>query len=128
MNHILFAIGSNSTAPAGYDRGGAFLYLLVGVFALLCTLLLARFRITVSAVFRRPFRERTIIARTGGRFYLYPEGEPPPDDPDDNQEKDDPEKPDPDSPGTGKPVTKARVTPPKPRGRKTGREERVRGH
>lgn len=130
MNLILLTAGPEGTARAGYSQIEALLFLLIGVLALLCALLFARFRIAASAVFWRPFRERTIIAKSGNRFYLYVEDEPPnPDGNDDHPKPDNPENPDgPDRSGLGNPATRPRVASAKPGRPETGRRERGRGH
>jgi hypothetical protein len=126
VNQVLIA--SAKAATFAEDRTSTVLLLLIGLFALLCALLFARFRIAVTAVFGRPFRERTMIARRDGKLVLYAEGDEPPPNEDNNDDDDGPdEEPDPSpAPPSGRPLPwqPPTVRPTQKRTPNVGRRER----
>jgi len=131
MNLYSFPIVAQATAPANYSKAGSFLFPFLGVLAVLCVLLSARFRKAGIAVFGRPFGERTVIAKSGKQFLLFPEGDPP--DPDDG---DDPGGPDggdepPPSSGGASPAEQAwqpMSRPQQQKPRDVGGQGQARGH
>ena len=140
MQHLILTLSTGNTAPSNYDRLPIFLFPLLAALAVLGTLLLAGFRASATAVFLHPLSERTVIAKSGKRFLVFPEKEPDdPDDPDESDGNDEPDQPGPDlPPDRGRPqvwVTDPTTTPdPAKGGRAKGRGgaaqtgERVRDH
>jgi hypothetical protein len=137
MQHAILILSAEKAASANYDRLSTFLFPLLSALALLCALLSARFRASVSAVFLHPLSERTVIAKSGKRFLVFAEKET--DDPDDPDDNEDQGEPGPDSPpSSGQPevgsaypatttgyVSQGRA---KRQGSATGTGERARDH